>query len=136
MKRTRQLRRRGQGTVELALMIPLLLALLFMGIELAFFFGAIHWDTYAAFAAARAVEVGDDGDAAASLLLDGNVTSQARPNAGNDRASVYQPWDRSYHLYGLDQVLGTMSFTTTVVLGREEARYENRINARFADNNL
>lgn len=124
--------RQGQGAVELALMVPLLFAILFVCVEFAFYFGAIHWDNYAAFSAARAVQVGDDGEGAARLLLDGNVTRRAEVNAGSDRATVSQWWRADLPFVG--PLLGNMNYDVTVVLGPAEVDYENFINL-WADNN-
>ena len=129
-------RRRGQGAVEFALMIPLLFAALFMCIEFAFYFGVIHWDNYAAFAAARSVQVGGDAQKAADLLLDGNATSLASLSEGESSATVHQPWESG--LPGIEQLMGDMDFSVTVVLGKDEELYEGQISAlteQYADNN-
>lgn len=134
--------RKGQGTVELALMVPLLFAIAFMVIEFAFYFGAIHWDNYAAFAAARGVQVGQDVGNVQQYLLSGNIHQYMHDGAfrqttvsddGNG-ATVNQPWDADFP--GVEQLLGDMSFQVSVVLGPDESRYENTINQEFADNNV
>jgi hypothetical protein len=122
--------------VELAIMLPLVLGLLFMGIEFAFYFSTIHWDNYTAYTGARAVQVGRDASASGALLLNGNLTQGARISGDDDRASVRQPWGSGYHMPVLNQILGDMGFEVTVVLGSEEARYEGQVNRTFADNNM
>lgn len=128
--------RRAQGTVELAIMLPLILGLLFAGIEFAFYFSTIHWDNYAAYCGARAVQVGQSAQESTDLLLNGNVTRGARASSGDDRAMVHQDWDEGYHMPVLNQILGDMSFDVTVVLGSKEADYEGQVNSTFADNNM
>jgi hypothetical protein len=130
------MRRRGQSTVELALMLPLVFAVLFFIVELAFFFGSTHYVNYAAFAAARAQEVGESATDAADLLLDGNVTRSAsvtaHPGAGTVKIAL--PWQMS--------LPGTSGFSdfdydVTVVAGPEEARYEGLSgtrSTRYGDN--
>ncbi|MFH1465544.1 MAG: TadE family protein [Pseudomonadota bacterium] len=125
---------RGQATVEFALMIPLLFALLFMCIEFAFYFGAIHYDNYAAFVTARGVQVGEDSASAVeSMLLNGNVSKNASISTDDSSATVQQLW--RVDTPGLHQVLGDIDFSVTAVLGPEEFRYEGQVNPQFADNN-
>ncbi len=126
--------RSGQAAVELALLIPLLLAILFMCIEFAYYFGAIHYDNYAAFVTARGVQVGEDSASdVESWLLDGNVTNDASISTSSSSATVTQPWE--VDLPGISQLLGDIGFDVTVVLGSEEIQYEGRHNAQWADNN-
>lgn len=134
---TRGRRRRGQGTTEFALMIPLLFAIAFFVIEFAFYFGTIHWDNYAAFAAARSVQVGGSYNNVDTYLLDGNITGDASLSTGRDRATVRQPYE--VDMPGIEQLVGDIDFEVTVVLGPEEAKYENQISSltqKFADNNM
>ena len=136
--------RRGQGTVEFALMIPLLFGIVFAVIEFAYYFGAIHWDNYATFVAARGVQVGqEDFRNTERYLLGGNLHHyshdgrqyDAELDLGSDRASVTQPWQVDFP--GVEQLFdGDVGFTTTVVLGREEAQYEKIVNSEYADNNV
>ncbi|MBN1334772.1 MAG: pilus assembly protein [Deltaproteobacteria bacterium] len=127
-------RRRGQGTAELALMIPFLFALIFLCIEFALYFGAIHWDDYAAFAMARSVQVGGDARSVGHMLLDGHVTRTATTTPGSDRATVHQPW--TVDTPGASQLLGSMDFDVTMVLGPDERLYEGRVNRLYRDNDL
>lgn len=128
--------RRGQASVELALMIPLLFAVLFAIVELAFFFGDTHYVNYAAFAAARAQQVGGDANRAASMLLDGNATSSARvnPDAGGS-VKVSQTWPFSLPF---TSGMGDLELEVTVVAGPDEEQYEGRsgrLPQLYADNN-
>jgi hypothetical protein len=129
--------RRGQSTVELAIMIPVIFAALFFLVEAAFFFGSTHYTTYAAFAAARAQQVGGDPDHAAGLLLDGNVTRDASVNARRSSVSVALPWSMDLPF---TSDFADFDYTVTVVAGPEESRYEGtnparatRVN-RYGDN--
>ena len=127
-------RRRGQSTVEFALLIPLLFALLFMCIEFAFYFGAIHYDNYAAFVTARGVQVGEDSaDDVKDWVLNGNVTGDAEISTDDSSATVQQDWE--VDLPGIKQLLGDIGFEVTAVLGSEEFAYEGQVNSQFADNN-
>jgi hypothetical protein len=125
---------RGQATVEFALMMPLLFALLFMCIEFALYFGAIHYDNYAAFVTARGVQVGEDSaQQVESWLLNGNVSQDANISTDDSSATVSQRW--RVDTPGLHQVLQEMDFSVTAVLGSEEYGYEGQVNSQFADNN-
>lgn len=128
--------RRGQGTVEFALMVPLLLAVLFLIIEFGIYFGAVHWDNYVAFSMARARQVGADASQVADMLLTGNVTKEAIATSTSNGATVYQPWDENYHLPGAKDLLGDMGFQVSVILGPPESGYEGAFNSSFADNNV
>ena len=133
-RRRRGGQRSGQAAVEFALLIPLLLAILFMCIEFAFYFGAVHYDNYAAFVTARGVQVGEDSASdVEGWLLDGNVTNDASITASSSSATVNQPWE--VDLPGISQLLGEIGFDVTVVLGCEEFQYEGRHNPMWADNN-
>ncbi len=127
-------RRRGQSTVELALLMPLLFALLFMCIEFAFYFGAIHYDNYAAYVTARGVQVGEDAASdVEQWVLNGNVTGDASISTTDSSATVDQPWE--VDLPGINQLLGEIDFQVTAVLGSEEFQYEGQVNPTYADNN-
>ncbi len=115
-------------------MLPLLFAILFMVIEFAFYFGAIHYANYAAFVTARGVQVGEDSASdVQNLIMNGNVTNDARVSAGSSSATVTQPWE--VDMPGVEQLLGDIGFSVTSVLGKEEFSYEGQVNARYADNN-
>lgn len=128
--------RRGQASVELALMVPLLFAVLFCIVELAFFFGDTHYVNYAAFSAARAQQVGGDAERAASMLLDGNATSSARVSAdAGGSVKVSQDWPMSLPF---TESFGDLDFDVTVVAGPDEEQYEGRsgrLPQLYADNN-
>ena len=139
--RHRSCRRRGQGAVELALMLPLLFAMAFAVIEFAFYFGVISWDMYAAYAGARALQVGEDPSEVADLLLDGNVTKDATMSGGGDSVQLDQRWETD--LPFVNQLVGNTSrsrqtgldFRVTVTLGFDESAYEDQIYQR-SDNNM
>lgn len=117
--------RRGQSTVELALMVPTTLGVLFVIMEFAFYFGDTHYINYAAFAGARAQQVGQSADDATGLLLDGNVTKDATVSASASKGSVsiHQPWVADLPFADL---AGDISFDVTVVAGPDEEKYEGR----------
>lgn len=124
----------GQATVEFALMLPLLFAILFMCIEFAFYFGAIHYANYAAFVTARGVQVGEDSASdVQQLIMNGNVTRGANISAGGSSATVSQPWEVDMPF--VRDILGDIGFDVTAVLGSEEYRYEGQVNPTYADNN-
>ncbi len=126
--------RRAQSTVEFALMVPLLFAVIFMCIEFAFYFGAIHYANYGAFVTARGVQVGEDSASDVKrLVMNGNVTRDASISTTGSSATVSQPWE--VDLPGVNQLLGDIGFDVTAVLGSEEFSYEGQVNARYADNN-
>lgn len=127
--------RRGQSTVELAIMIPVILGALFLVIELALFFGSTHYTNYAAFSAARAQQVGESATDAADMLLDGRVTreAQVRASSGGGSVTVELPWELDLPFLG---GFSDFDYDVTVVAGPEEARYENFTNRgqRYGDN--
>ncbi|MDP2309234.1 MAG: pilus assembly protein [Pseudomonadota bacterium] len=128
--------RRGQSTVEFAIMIPVIFAALFLIVELAFFFGSTHYVNYAAFTAARAQQVGESATDATDLLLDGNVTAGASVSASTGAGSVKiaMPWEMDLPF---TSGFGAFDYEVTVIAGPEEARYEgttgNR-STRYGDN--
>jgi hypothetical protein len=128
--RTR-LHRRGQSTVELAIMIPVIFVGLFIIVELAFFFGSTN---YAAFAAARAQQVGESPTDVAALLLDGNVTRDASVSATGDSVTIDMPWEMDLPFLS---TFSDFDYDVTVVAGPDEAEYEgttgNR-STRYGDN--
>ncbi|MDP2312793.1 MAG: pilus assembly protein [Pseudomonadota bacterium] len=128
--------RRGQSTVEFAIMIPVIFAALFLIVELAFFFGSTHYVNYAAFTAARAQQVGESATDAAGLLLDGNVTRQATvsANTGSGSVTVEMPWEMDLPF---TSGFASFDYDVTVVAGPEEAQYEGRTGSRstrYGDN--
>lgn len=126
--------RGGQSTVEFALLLPLLFAILFMVIEFAFYFGAIHYANYGAFVTARGVQVGEDSASDVQrLVMNGNVASLATISTNGSSATVSQPWQ--VDMPGVNQLLGDIGFDVTAVLGSEEYRYEGQVNPTYADNN-
>ncbi len=130
------MKRRGQSTVELAIMIPVIFALLFLVVELAFFFGSTHYVNYAAFVGARAQQVGESATDAAGLLLDGNVTRDAsvRASAGAGTVTIDQPWQMDLPF---TSTFSDFDYDVTVVAGPEEARYEGKTgnrSRRYGDN--
>jgi Flp pilus assembly protein TadG len=129
------MKRRGQSTVELAIMMPVIFAALFLVVELAFFFGSTHYANYAAFVGARAQQVGESATDATGLLLDGNVTSAAnvRASTGAGSVTVEVPWTMDLPF---TSGFGDFDYDVTAVAGPEEARYENTTNrgSRYGDN--
>ncbi len=130
--------RKGQATVEFALLVPFIFAFLFLVIELGFFFGDTMYVTYAAFAGARAQQVGEDASDATDLLLDGNMTRTATVSASRSRGTVTvrHRWPTS--LPFVNQIVSNLDFDVTVVAGPNEEDYEGRSGAlpsRYADNN-
>lgn len=126
--------RRGQSTVEFAIMIPVIFVALFLIVELAFFFGSTHYLNHAAFVGARAQQVGEDGEAAAGLLLDGNVTRDASVSAGDSSVTIEQPWEMDLPFLS---TFSDLDYDVTVVAGPEEAQYEGRTGSRstrYGDN--
>lgn len=142
--------RRGQSTTEFALMLPLIFALVFAVIEYAYYFGAIHYVSYATFSAARAYQVNDDPQAVAASLLSGNMVDM---DAGNvtmsvesSTGAVTSTFNWEAQTPGFRQLMGSMRAQMTVTLGPPECQYESRdalIRAtgrsnpyRYADNRL
>jgi hypothetical protein len=128
-------KRRGQSTVEFALMVPVILMLLFAAMELGFLFADTHYATYAAFSGARAQQVGQSGKDAADMLLDGGLTRNARVRTGSDSVTVLHEWPIDLPMLGgIDDV----DYEVTVTAGPNEAKYENRsgnLSRQYADNN-
>ena len=129
-------RRTGQATVELALMLPVVFMLLFVCVELAFYFGNTHYTNYAAFIAARAQQGGQDAQDAAKLLLDGNTTrnGRVRPSASNGSVTISQRWRMDMPFL---RTFGDLDYDVTVVAGIDEEKYEGRgggNGSRYGDN--
>lgn len=129
--------RRAQSTVELLLVVSVLFGVLFACIELAFWFGGTHYVNYAAFAAARAQQVGQDPEEAASLLLDGNVTRDATVSGAGSSVTIDQPWEADLPF---TKGIGDLSYDVTVTAGPDEEGYEGRsapmgLVGQYADNN-
>jgi len=118
-------RRKGQGTVEFALLLPIIFVLLFSVIEYAYYFGSVHYTNYAAFSAARAKlaneEIGPVGDA----LLTGNVTSGVTLSEQSNGVRAQMPW--TAQTPGFKQIMGDMSVNMEVTLGPAECQYELRV---------
>ena len=126
--------RRGQSTVELAIMIPVIFVGLFLIVELAFFFGSTHYVNYAAFVGARAQQVGESAEDAAGMLLDGNVTRDASVRASGDSVTIDMPWEMDLPFLS---TFSDFDYDVTVVAGPEEAAYEGRsgtLSRRYGDN--
>jgi hypothetical protein len=128
--------RRGQSTVEFAIMIPVIFAGLFLIVELAFFFGSTHYVNYTAFSAARAQQVGESATDAADILLDGGLTRDAsvRANTGAGSVKIDMPWAMDLPFLS---TFGDLDYDVTVVAGPEEAKYEGRTgnrSQRYGDN--
>ncbi len=114
--------RSGQGTVEFALMLPIILAVLFSVIEYAYYFGAVHYTNYATYSAARAKlgnsDISDVGDA----LLTGNVTSGVTLTELANGVRAQMPW--TAQTPGFKQIMGDMGVDMEVTLGPAECQYE------------
>lgn len=127
--------RRGQSATELVLMLPVLLGLLFVVVELALWLGGSHYSTYAAFAGARAQQVGGDADGAVRMLLDGRATRRARASADGQSVTVDMPWRADLPF---TSAVGDMSYDVSATAGPDEEGYEgltgNRAR-RYGDNN-
>jgi Flp pilus assembly protein TadG len=98
--------RAGQGTVEFALMLPIILAVLFSVIEYAYYFGAVHYTNYATFSAARAKLGNDSIGNVEDALLTGNVTSGVTLTEQTNGVRAQMPW------------------TMEVTIGPAECQYE------------
>jgi hypothetical protein len=126
--------RRGQSTVELAIMIPVIFMGLFLIVELAFFFGSTHYVNYAAFTAARAQQVGQDAEEVGAMLLDGNVTRDATVSGGSDSVTIEMPWQTDLPF---TSSFDDFDYDVTVVAGPKESDYEGRSgtrSTRYGDN--
>jgi hypothetical protein len=127
--------RRGQSTVELMFMIPVIFGLLFAVVELAFWLGGTHFVTYAAFAGARAQQVGRDAEEATAALLDGRATRSQSTSADGQSVTVYMPW--AFDLPFVSAV-GDVDYDVSVTAGPDEFQYEGRSGDRawrYGDNN-
>lgn len=126
--------RRGQATTELVLMLPVILGLLFTVVELALWLGGTHYTTYAAFAGARAQQVGRDPMDATDALLDGRLTHSATTTGSGSSVKVEMPW-----AFDLPFVVsGDQTYEVNVTAGPDEERYEGRSGVKsilWADNN-
>ena len=115
-------KRSGQSTVEFALLLPLMLALLFSVIEYAYYFGAVHYTNYTTFTAARAKLANEDISAVGDALLTGNVTSSVTLDEQSDGVRASLPW--TAHTPGFKQIMGDMGVEMEVTLGPAECQYE------------
>ena len=114
--------RSGQGTVEFALMLPIILALLFSVIEYAYYFGAVHYTNYATYSAARAKVGNDNISNVEDALLTGNVTSGVTLTEQTNGVSAQMPW--TAQTPGFKQIMGNMGVGMEVTLGPAECQYE------------
>ncbi len=127
--------RAGQSTTELMLMIPVIFMLLFAVVELALWLGGTHYATYAAFAGARAQQVGRQASDATDMLLDGRATRRARAVDDGESVTVDMPWKADLPFIS---GVGDMSYEVTVTAGPDEEQYEGKtgnLSRRYADNN-
>ena len=127
--------RRGQSSVELMLMIPVIFGLLFAVVELAFWLGGTHFTTYAAFAGARAQQVGRDPAAATEMLLDGRATSSQSTSGDGQSVTVNMPW--AFDLPFVSAI-GSVDYEVSATAGPDEFQYEGRSGkraSRYGDNN-
>ena len=143
-------RRQGQSSTEFAMMIPLILALLFAVVEYAYYMGAIHYVNFATFSAARAQQVGDDGQAVADDLLTGRMVDTRDGDVELDfddtKGSVTSTFLWEAQTPGFKQVMGDMTVDLSVTLGPPECEYESSAALarggvtsrayRYADNRL
>ena len=123
--------RAGQSTVEFALMIPIIFAILFAVIEYAYFFGAVHYVNYATFAAARAQQtsagegaVAGNVSGVADVLLHGNVTKDASLSEDSSTGMVTATLPWTPDTPGFKEVMGDMTVTMSMTLGAPECTYE------------
>jgi hypothetical protein len=126
--------RRGQSATELVLMLPVLLGLLFVVVELGVWLAGSHYTTYAAFAGARAQQVGRDPEDATGLLLDGRATRRATTTGDGTSVTVQMPWAFDLPF----TPTGDLSYDVTVTAGPDEEKYEGRsgnLSKRYADDN-
>jgi Flp pilus assembly protein TadG len=114
--------RKGQGTVEFTLLLPIILALLFSVIEYAYYFGAVHYTNYATFSAARAKIANDDIGQVSNALLTGNVTSGVSLTEQANSVRAQLPW--TAQTPGFKQIMGDMGVNMEVTLGPAECQYE------------
>lgn len=134
-------KREGQGTVEFALLLPIILVLLFSVIEYAYYFGAVHYTNYAAFSAARANLANEDVSGVEDALLTGNVTSGVSLQINGNGATAQLPW--TAQTPGFKQIMGDMGVQMEVILGPPECQYElqaipasTSMPALYSDNQL
>ncbi len=127
--------RNGQSTVELVMMIPVIFGLLFVVVELALWLGGTHFTTYAAFAGARAQQVGREPSDATAALLDGRGTSGQSTSADGQSVTVQMPW--AFDL-PFASAIGSVDYDVSATAGPDEFKYErtsgNR-SGRYGDNN-
>lgn len=127
--------RKGQSTVELVMMIPVIFGLLFVVVELALWLGGTHFTTYAAFAGARAQQVGREPSDATAALLDGRATSGHSTSADGQSVTVQMPWEFDLPFVS---AIGSVDYDVSATAGPDEFKYErtsgNR-SGRYGDNN-
>ena len=120
-------KRGGQAVTELALMLPLIFALVFAVIEFSYYLGGVHYVNYATFMGARAVQANESPTDVELQLLTGNVTADAYlvtlPSGSGVTGTL--PWEAQ--MPGFAQVMGQdMTVDMTVSLGTPECQYEGR----------
>lgn len=116
-------------------MLPVLLGLLFVVVELALWFGGTHYTTYAAFAAARAQQVGQDPEDASKMLLDGRATRRASTSGDGSSVTISMPWKADLPF---TSAIGDLSYDVSATAGKDEEEYEGTsgtLSARYADDN-
>lgn len=117
----------GQAVTELALMLPLIFALIFAVIEFSYYLGGVHYVNYATFMGARAVQANESPADVELALFTGNVTKSAYLVTLSDGSGVTGtlPWEAQ--MPGFAQVMGQdMTVDMTVSLGKPECQYEGR----------
>lgn len=127
----------GQSTVELMMMLPVLFGLCFTVVELGLWLGGTHFTTYAAFAGARAQQVGRDPQDSTDMLLDGRATKKASTSADGSSVTVSMPWKADLPF---TSAIGDLSYDVTVTAGPDEEGYEGTTGngsraQRYGDNN-
>ena len=126
--------RRGQSATELMLMLPILLGLMFVVVELGVWLASTHYSTYAAFAGARAQQVGRDPEDATGMLLDGRATRKASASGDGSSVTVQMPWAFDLPF----TPTGDLSYEVSATAGPDEEDYEGRSGiraGRYGDNN-
>ena len=138
-------KRSGQAVTELALMLPLIFALVFAVIEFSYYLGGVHYVNYATFMGARAVQANESPADVETVLLNGNVTDNAYletlPSGSGVKGTL--PW--AAQMPGFSQIMGQdMTVDMTVSLGTPECQYEGvnvsgltgDLSAAYSDNML
>ena len=129
-------RQRGQSTVEFMLMVPVLFSILFFVIEMGLYFTTVHYGTYAAYASARAQQVGFGSryqslEDVSGVILSGAIWKDAEVSAesagGSSAAGVsirVTDYQEKVPFPFLKPLMPNLEFKTSVYLGPNECRYE------------